>query len=33
MAKKESNTNKQEGFSKMSINCDIRIFRKIGSKH
>lgn len=28
MAKKESNTNKQEGFSKMSINCEKTIYRK-----
>ena len=28
MAKKESNINKQEGFSKMSINCEKTIYRK-----
>jgi len=29
MAKKESNTNKQEGFSKMSINWERRIYGKL----
>ena len=33
MSKKDSNTNNQEGFSKMSISWDIRIFRKVDSNY